>query len=754
MSGREGSKTTMKSMMKTLMSGAAIGIALAAVAPAAYAQTAAPARDEAGTSVEEVVVTAQRREELAQDVGIALSVISGEDLAERGVVTVNQLQYSTPSLEVIPAFGGGQPQFRLRGVGFDDYASNNTSPVTVYVDEVAYPYPVMTQGLLFDIDRVEVLRGPQGTLYGRNTTGGAINFITRRPTETFSAGVIGEYGSYNQLRAEGYVAGPLAPTVRGRLSAMTDQGGAWQKNRTTGEEFGDTDKLALRGQLAWDPSDRLSFLLNGHWSQDKSDGQGLYLFRDLAFNAAGFVPADQDHSNTGWGGSAVFSSVVGFPADTSPFKDNEQDGASLRADLDLDFATLTSITAYESLHRREYQDWDASQLAYAGVFFDTNARVFSQELRLVSNGEGPLSWVGGLYYTREKLTDQFVSDFWQSLGFVTNTTYEQNVEAFAGFGQIDYSFSDKLDLIVGARVENERRDLGDFVTAGVFAPGVIFDFIPPTDNSAEHTHWSGKVELEYKPMDDVLIYGSISRGVKSGGFTAYNTPDIQLLHEILPEILTAYEIGFKSTFADRKVVFNAAAYYYDYKDQQVQSAIYTAFGPIGNIVNADSHIYGAEAELTWRPIAPLVITQTVGWKKGTFDDFVDLDIDASIAAGQAVFRQRAGEDQGYPRWSYSGSISYHWDIGASHGLDADVNYAFRDTLNPVLLGPNFVVDSYWIANANLTFSPNNGPWSIGVWGRNIFDTEYDLTRNFFLPGINIAAPGRPATFGVRIGVTY
>jgi iron complex outermembrane receptor protein len=268
-----------------------------------------------------VVVTAQRREQSAQDVGIALSVISGEQLAARGVTNVNQLQYQTPSLEVVPAFGGGQPQFRLRGVGFDDYATNNTPTVGVYVDEVAYPVPAATQGVLYDIDRVEVLRGPQGTLYGRNTTGGAINFITRRPTDQLSAGITAEYGRFDSAKVEGFVSGPISDTLKGRLSAVTEQGGAWQKNRVTGEKLGDADRSAVRGQLDWTPTDKVDVLLNAHYGQDKSDGQGLYLL-----NVPGQV-GDTRYNATGWGVSSTFAALAGVSPDAKPSRDNKSGGA-------------------------------------------------------------------------------------------------------------------------------------------------------------------------------------------------------------------------------------------------------------------------------------------------------------------------------------------------------------------------------------------------------------------------------------------
>ncbi|MGZ8362446.1 MAG: TonB-dependent receptor plug domain-containing protein, partial [Caulobacteraceae bacterium] len=230
--------------MKRLLVGAAFGALMAAGAGTASAQTAEPVQPKAnsgGTSVEELVVTAQRREQLAQDVGIALSVLTGDDLEKQGITRVNDLQNATPNLEVEPAFGSGQPQFRIRGVGFQDYAANNSPTVGVYVNEVAYPIPVMTQGMLFDIDRVEILRGPQGTLYGRNTTGGAINFITGRPTAEFHAGLSGEYGTFDLFRAEGFISGPIAPTLSGRLAFGLEQGGAFQYNRVTGESLGDAD---------------------------------------------------------------------------------------------------------------------------------------------------------------------------------------------------------------------------------------------------------------------------------------------------------------------------------------------------------------------------------------------------------------------------------------------------------------------------------------------------------------------------------
>jgi outer membrane receptor protein involved in Fe transport len=199
---------------------------------------------------------------------------------------------------------------------------------------------------------------------------------------------------------------------------------------------------------------------------------------------------------------------------------------------------------------------------------------------------------------------------------------------------------------------------------------------------------------------------------------------------------------------------NGAAYYYDYNKQQVQSAIYDPiYGAVGVIKNADANIWGAEVELQWKPLPQLYISQSLGYSTGEFTSFQDLDIAASGAAGHAVYTSRKGQTEGYPHLSYSGAIRYEIPLEAFR-ITASTDYAYHDELKPTLLGPVFNVDSYWLVNADLTLRPNNGPWAVSLWARNLFDERYDLTRNFFLGGIDIAAPGQPATYGVRLNYKY
>lgn len=731
--------------MNRLLVSVSVGALAALCSTTAMAQQAPPDR---ATTIDEVIVTAQRREQAAQDVGIALSVLSGESLVQQGVTNVNQLQNATPNLEVEPAFGGGAAQFRMRGVGFQDYASNNSPTVGVYVNEVAYPVPVMTQGLIFDIDRVEVLRGPQGTLYGRNTTGGAISFVTKRPTEELSAGLMTEWGSHDLFRAEGHVSGPLAGGLRGRLAVSTEQGGAWQTNRVTGESLGDADRTGARALLAWDPSESLSLLLDVHGGIDKSENLGLYLLSDLhtRLGAGPVIPADKDRSKTGWGISPRFAASIGRAPNAKPGRDNSSWGTSLNANLALKGMNLTSITSYETLDRSEYGDWDSSASVEADTFFGSDVDVLSQELRLASDNDSNLTWVAGFYYSKQDLNERYFSDFIDIYGTYAQVTYDQKVASWSLFGQAEYAFTNQLKAILGLRYEEETRELEGFGSA--FGGSTA---LPPTTVDTKMTPLTGKAALEFKPTDNLLLYGSISRGAKSGGFTTYNTGNRSGIEPFDPEILWAYEVGFKAD-PSRAVQVNGAAYYYDYNGQQVLSAVCGANGPVGRFTNADSKIYGAELEGVFRPAAGLRISQSLSYKKGEYTDFLDLDIGKCRQTPRVTaYIDKSGEEIPFPAISYAGSISYDWTV-SGFAVTAEANYSYRDEY-PSWLGVKYDVPDYWLANASVTVGPENANWSVTFWARNLFDQEYDLTRNFFTSA-DIAQPGRPRTIGARLSLQY
>ena len=712
----------------------------------------------AALAADEITVTAQRREQSPQDVGVALNVFSGADLIAQGTRKVNALENFTPNLEIESQFGSGQPSFSIRGVGFRDYATNNAPTVGVYVDDVAYPIPVMTQGVLFDVERVEVLRGPQGTLYGRNTTGGAIKIISAQPTDTHAAGFVVEGGRFGRVDAEAYVSGPITESIRVRLSGATALGGAWQTNRETGEEIGDAEQYALRGLVAVDITPNIEALFNLHGFIDQSDGLGLQLFNDSVFG-----PLAHNRRETSYGSSADFAALTGIAEDVHPFRDNEGWGASLTLNAGLGETTLTYIGAYEVLNRKEFNDFDALTLGGAGVYFQSSADVISHELRL-SGETGALNWVGGLYYSEEDLNELYQSDFAASFGpgFAVTTPYTQTVRTLAAYAHGEYEVSPFISIIAGLRYEDEARKLRDLGTFAVatgplnFANGTIDGTLENRD--LDSGNLSGKIGVELHPTDNVLLYAHASRGVKSGGFTAYNTLNPNALTPFAPEKLNAFEIGFKSNFGD-VLQLNGAAFYYDYKDQQVQSAIFdpATTAIVGRIVNADSEIYGAELEAILAPAPWLTIGQSLGYKTGEFTSFTDLDTAATGMSGMAVYVDRAGEDLGFPKLSYQGFVEATAPIHDGWSARARFDYSYRDTLSLPLLGPDYAVADYWLANAQLAVGPDDGTWELALWGRNIFNTEYDETRNFFIaPGgvADVAAPGMPATYGVRISVRY
>ena len=732
---------------------AVLGAVAGLASSASLANVAAePAATDANT-LSEVVVTAQRKEESAQNVGIALSVISGDELADKAITNVTGLQNAIPSLQVEPAFGGGQPQFRIRGVGFLDYTSNNASPIGVSLDDVAFALPIQTAGQLFDVNRIEVLRGPQGTLYGRNTTGGQINFISNRPTADTHAGLTVEYGSHNEVNAEGYVSGSIAEGLLGRLSVATEQGGEWQRNRDTGQRLGNRDKIAGRGQLEWKPQDAIDLRLDFHLAEDKSDETGLYLLKPYTrTNPLGVVtttiPADTSRYVTDWNLNPAFASLTGLRPGSKPGVDNSNNGVDLSANIDFGGAKLTSISAYNRMIRREYGDWDATQYHDSDEFFRSDLDVFSQEVRVASTGDERLGWVAGVFYSDLDLHEKFYSDFTdaKNIGGIALTQYEQEARSFGEFGQATYRFNDALKATLGVREDHETRELIGLNT-GFLVPDIPSFTGGAISHSITSNLPSGKFEIDYTPQPGTLVYESVSRGVKSGGFTAHNTVAAPVAEPFEPEKLTAYEVGIKSDVTSM-LRLDAAAFYYRYKGEQVLGKVFDAVSQsyVGKFVNADSRLAGGEVELEWRPLAGLSISEYAGFVEGYFTNKV-LDSNAVDYNGRPL---------SVPKWSLGGDVSYGWDLGG-YRLTAESNYSFHDTYSQFyLLGSSdFTIPKYWLANASISLSPASGaPWTVSLWGRNIFDKSYDVTRNFFLPGTEVAQAGEPATFGIRVSYKY
>ncbi|MGZ8362923.1 MAG: TonB-dependent receptor, partial [Caulobacteraceae bacterium] len=564
----------------------------------------------------------------------------------------------------------------------------------------------------------------------------------------FHAGLSAEYGTFDLFRSEGFISGPIAPTLSGRLAFGIEEGGAFQYNRVTGESLGDADRIAGRAQLSWDPNENLNVRVDLHAARDRSESQGLYLFHDFhtGFGFGPTIPADVDHRATGWGISPGFATAIGEPVSRKPGKKNDTWGTALFVNYDFPMSRLTSITSYEHMDRNELGDWDATQYSESDTFWKGDEHVFSQELRLASAGDGRLHWVVGAYYSKQGQDEIYRSDFTNVFGIAAHVEYSQEVESLSGFGQAEYDINDQFTVIGGLRYEHETRDLLDFRSE--FGP---FPGLPPTDETTSMSPVTGKAELDWKPNDDVLVYASWSKGVKSGGFTAYNSGNESGIAPFSEEKLYATEVGFKTNLT-RQFQLNGAGYWYDYRDQQVLSIVCTANGAVGKFANAPkSEIHGAELELVWQPGNGFRVSQSASWKKGEFKEFEDISVSECQAGHGTVLVDRAGESIKFPKISYGGQVSYDWDMGSWHA-SAETDYNYRDQY-PSWLGPNYDVDSYWLVNASITVGPQAGPWTVSLWARNLFDKEYDLTRNFFVFA-DIAQPGTPRTVGVRANVSF
>lgn len=741
--------------MKTLYGSAAIAAIALSSTTSAWGQAPIAIAAEAGADADagnDIIVTAQRRSENSQDVGASLAVISGRDLDEKAISVVNDIENVIPNLEVDSQFGSGQPQFRIRGIGAREYSGNNASTVGIYVNEVAHPYTITTQGALFDVARIEVLRGPQGTLYGRNTTGGAVNIVPNAPTSEFAAGLTAEYGKFDQFKVEGYVSGEITSGVRGRIAAITEQGGAWQYHRDTGQKLGDSDKTAVRGLLDVDVSDRVTVGLSATYTRDKSDGLGFRLRGPYRVaNGSVTYPTDTEWRITGWELSPALAAVSGRSVGDKPGRDNEGFDLSARVNADLGAVTLTSITAYQSFDRSEYNDWDGTRFYESDVFFYNDIKVFSQELRLASNNSGPLEWLVGAHYAREKNDGGFYTQF-RGIGPLVNTPYEQDVEAVGIFTHNRLAITDRLKLVVGLRYEYEKRELATSGTRQLNVPAG-----PVLNYSTDLSEVSGKIGLEYD-AGDLLLYANVARGVKSGGFTTYNQTSAT---PFKPEIVIAYEAGFKADIFDRLLRLNGALFYYDYKDQQVQGLEYDRLlGRLGKITNVpESHIWGGELELVLTPVEGLSIGQYVGYKTGKYDRYDAIDGTATDAANPVdgpwdviITNDRSKEPLQFPEFTYGGSASYDFAIGGA-AIRAETNYYRRDAIYNATAAS--VLPGYWLANANLSVGPKDGNWRVGAWVRNLFDAKIEESRNGFNSSSRpTMSPHQPRTYGARLSVQF
>lgn len=766
--------------MSTNISARMLAGLLASTAVLLPAAVRAQATDTTPSSVSgEIVVTAQKRSQGINDVPIAITALAGSTLSDSGIKSLDGLSAVTPGLNVSETSATGVPIYTIRGIGFSDYSTSASSTVGIYADEVALPYAVMSRGAFFDVGQVEVLKGPQGDLYGRNTTAGQINVNSAAATDHLTAGISAEVGNFGENDVEAFVSGPLADGVNARIAGKSTQGGAWQRSISRpGDTLGNKNVLALRGSLELKNIPGLDIFLSAHWIRDKSEN-----LAPTAFDGAsiGQPTLRLPVITTGPDGSPadVFRTGDNRAADWSngiytPRRDNELAGFVAKASLDLGSVSLTSVTGYDHFRRHESNDWDGWAGHDSNNINVTSINVFSEELRLASNGNGPLSWIIGGYYSRDTMNEDynyFMQDSFYSLvlGIRTlDTRYTQKTRSLAGFGHAEFKLGDGWRVLGGVRYTDEKRrwtgctfdsgdgSLGGFLGIPAGACGVFND-IPGTPTFGTPSVFSDtiktgramwKVGID-KKIGRNLLYATVSNGFKSGGFSGVNTNLWSQLLPYKPESVTAYELGAKLVLAGNSLRLNGSAFWYDYKDKQETNYINTFVGALVQLTNVPrSRVRGFELDAQWKPIEQLSVDGSVTYLDAQITNWPNAGVNngANLAVATNLAGARLANS---PRWQ--GNAAVTWTQPVNERLNGFFTLAMNgrtETSGRVLkLDPATAIPGYALFDARLGLKEAEDKWQVSLWVRNL-GGRYYYTSAFVGNGVFVRTNGMPRTFGV------
>ncbi len=740
---------------------AAAAAALCAV-PAVLAQDAPAARPVASAGLEEITVTARRRVEELQDVPVAVSAFSSDELRLMQAEDLGGIQGSVPNLNLVQGRGSAtSANVYIRGIGQPDALQTFDPAVGIYLDDV---FISRIQGALFnlyDVERIEVLRGPQGTLYGKNTIAGAIRLISKRPPDELAGDFELGYGDYDRIDAKAYVGGALTDTFGASFAGLYSTRDGIVTDPTTGREYNDIDTKAGRVILDFRPSDRVDVTLATDYTRQRN---ALNLGRAeaplLQVNLAGGVKVLQPAPTTPW----QFDARTSFEGDEGQELDHA--GVALTVGVDLSDAwRVKSITAYRDLSADNYIDIDASEFELGDVFVGVDQDQFSQEFQFLYDAGGRLSAVFGLYYLGEDIVshqEAYADDFLTlgplPLTFLRTVDDDLNTDSYAAFGQASWKFTDRLTGTLGLRYTNESKDY--FRTTSTFSNFAAlngkFDY---TDDES----WDAVTPsfgIDWKVTDDSLLYASAGRGFKSGGFNGRaNTPGETGAYD--PEYVWTYELGSKNTFADGTMRLNGALFYSDYTDFQARvSEVVNPDTPSPSfsfpVLNAAAlDIWGAEVELLWMPADGLTLQAQVGYLNADYAEFTDT---VRGPDGKPVERDRSGDEPPFaPDWTGRVGVSYDFGLG-EHGvltLGTDVSYRGKAWLS-VDNRDVLTQDSFTLMNAIAMWRSASGTWRASAGVRNLTDEVYKTDAQEFssVGNIQTAYYGDPRTWQFTLGYSF
>ena len=732
----------------------------------------------AAAPVEELTVTAQKREAAITDVAVTMEAIGSDELRTNNIYTPQDVAFLVPNVDIKGTSQGQvNPAITIRGVGMNNFNSNNNGSAGVYLNEVFLTSPGLMSLAMMDVERVEVLKGPQGTLYGRNSSAGAMNLVSVKPTQELDGFATLTGGNYETIRAEGAIGNGLGENWAFRVSGLYDeQGESFHDNNLTGSDFGDSKNYAARGQLAYLGSKLEANLTLGYQKQDVVNNPltnfGLFdaptSFTPCAAAASGSLDNSQCFDVLGYqnGNSDPFKHDFNTTRAPELRSDSDVYNLSLRFDYDIsDSLTFTSVTGYVEQDRIYGENTWSTPFEMIAAVHDEKLDQFSQEFRLT--GETRIAnWIAGVYYGTDTITanNHFNSVDLLAPFFGVNPllwNFDQETEAAAVFGSIDWLLTDTLTLVTGLRYTDEQVDFnGATIGTDAADPSVTFeldstnvtcpDTAPKCEFDDDNTDY--RVALEWRPTDDLLAYGTISTGFKSGGFNGDFVLDPGT-GGYLPfdsETLTAYEIGAKSTLADGSVQLNGAVFYYDYKDFQTLAPTTIGF----TLTNLDkTELVGFDLDLVARPTDRLDLRFGLG--------YVDTEIkDSRVVDGAKL--------PNAPQWQATAGARYEFPITTSWALalQADLKYVDDvartltegiDVGSGMLRNPGFTrTASFTTANARISMLQPEGNWELALWGTNITDEEYFVEAfDVFDPiGAVGKLAGAPAQYGLTVNYLF
>lgn len=710
-------------------------------------------------SIEEVLVTAQRRVTDLQTTAAAVTALSSQDLARRSIEDIEDLGIVSPSMHV--ALYQGEAQIYIRGIGYSGIIGGSDSSTALHSDGVYLSRSSAAVPAFFDVDRLEVVRGPQGTLYGRNATGGSVNVITRGGTDTFVTDASLLAGNFGRFRAFGAVGGPLSETTRFRLAAQVErQDGFTTLVRPVSDPLSgggvttdveDTDEYMIRGTLDFTPNDNLSVTLKAdYYKADDRNSVWLYFnpgtgtnpfFRNYLNERGGSVPTDPLSRRQ--------------DSDLPHFNKPEIWGVSAKVNWDIGGYSFSSLTAFKHTNPLNRNDLDATGAFGVDQTREEDHQQFSQEFQLSSPVGNRFNWIVGLYYFSEEndvRNEYFLPFVDEQFGLPSDDECcllllngRSETEAYAVFGEATWTVNDQLDLVLGLRYSDERRDGNNDVRLLNF-PTPALDNVAEFDK-ASFDDFTPKLGLNYTINEDTFVYGSVSQGFKSGGFNvgSYQNAPFD------PEEITAYELGLKTDLLNNRLRLNSAIFVYDYQDYQFQD-VENNNTVIRNAAEAD--ISGLEIEGTALLGEHFSLDFAATYLDAEFADFTAIDPKAPELGLQVLDGRRLPRA---PEFKYNLGLTYTTPFAAGE-LSVRADYTWQDDVYFSAFNvPALFQESYGWGKLRVTYQPDLGQWSISAFADNLTDEAVIANATFNGDIIDSTVTGNmapPRTFGVEARFSF